>query len=209
MAIAIDLNVGPQGIALGDGTDVQARAGRTGDLIVSELHGRYFEQVRSNRMFSAANQAAQALSAALTTTYTGFLLYNPVGSNKGLVPNKVKFSQSAAPATFPVIGLIAGFAATGGVTAQTTAIPVQSNQIGNTGKGVGIALSAATIVTPTYLATFYDTVTTTATLPASGNPPVDLEGVYIILPGGFIAISSPTVATGWGWMSWCEVDLPL
>jgi hypothetical protein len=207
MAIAVDLNVGPQGIALGDGTDVQARAGRTGDLIISELHGRYFEQMRSNRMYSAVNQAAQALSAALATAYTGLLLYNPVGSNKLLVPNKLKFAQSAAPATFAAIGLLGGFAATGGVTAQTVAVAVQSNQIGNIGKGVGIALSSATIVTPTYVAMLQDQNTTTAVVsPMVG---ADLEGVFGLLPGAFIGFAGNTVATGFGFISWEEVDLPL
>src|ERR1700731_3485047 len=104
----LTVNVGPQGIALSDGTDVQARAGRTGDLIVTELHGRYFEQMRSNRMYSAMNQASQALSVGLATTYTGFLLYNPVGSNKILVPNLIKFAPLSYT-TFAVIGLLGGF----------------------------------------------------------------------------------------------------
>ncbi len=156
----LTVNVGPQGIALGDGSDVQARAGRTGDMIVSELHGRYFEQMRSNRMFSAANQAAQAVSVALTTTYTGLLLYNPLGSNKLLVPNILNFAPSIAEVALSVIGLLGGFAATGGVSAQTTKITVQSNQIGNTAVGAGIALAAATITTPTVLAAMAPAITT-------------------------------------------------
>jgi hypothetical protein len=199
-------NVGPQGVALGDGTDTPARAGRTGDLIITELHGRYFEQTRSNRMFSAANQASQALSVGLATAYTGCLLYNPPGSNKALVPNFVKFALLSAT-TFAAIGLLGGWAAAGGVTTQTTAIPIQSNQIGNLSKGVGIALSSATIVTPTYIAMLTDSNQTTAV----PNPtvPVDLGGVFIILPGGFIGFSGNAVGTGFGFMSWCEVDLPI
>ncbi len=203
----LTVNVGPQGIALGDGSDVQARAGRTGDMIVSELHGRYFEQMRSNRMFSAANQAAQAVSVALTTTYTGLLLYNPLGSNKLLVPNILNFAPSIAEVALSVIGLLGGFAATGGVSAQTTKITVQSNQIGNTAVGAGIALAAATITTPTVLAAMAPAITTSTGFQTAA--PYDFGGVFGILPGGFIGIYALTAVTGLGFMCWEEVDLPL
>lgn len=199
--------VGPQAGSAADGTPLIWRMGRTGDGIVSELHGRYFEQMRTGRMYSAANQAAQAVSVALATTYTGLMLYNPIGSGKILVPNKVKYALSVAPAGIATIGLLAGFSATGGVTAQTTKLTVQNNQIGNSAAGVGIALSAATITTPTWLQEMYDGFTAAA-LPAP-TVPVDLEGLYGILPGGFIGVGVLTAVTGLGSIAWEEVDLPL
>jgi hypothetical protein len=188
------------------GSQAQPRGGNDGDVIVSELHGRYAEQMMRGNSFSAANQAAQAVSVALATTYTGLLLYNPVGSGKLLIPNKVKYALSVAPAAISVLGLLTGFSATGGVTAQTTKLTVQANQVGNAAAGVGIALSAATIVTPTVLATLYDGFTAAA-LP---NPALlsDLEGVFGIQPGGFIGIYALTAVTGLGWISWEEVNLP-
>jgi hypothetical protein len=206
MAIAVNLNVGPQAIAAGDGVDINSRAGRTGDQIISELHGRYFEQMRSTRMFSAANQAAQAISVALATTYTGLVLYNPVGSNKLLVPNIMNFAPSIAEVALSMIGLLTGFAATGGVTAQTTPLTIQSNQIGNLSKGVGIPLSAATIVTPTVLASMAPTAATSGFQTAA---PYDFGGVWGILPGGYIGFYALTAVTGFGFMCWEEVDLPL
>ena len=140
---------------------------------------------------------------ALATTYTGILLYNPVNSGKILVPLKVKFALSAAPAAVATIGLIGGFAATGGVTAQTSALGVQSSQIGNTSKGAGIALSAATIVAPTWIKQLWDGFTA-LTLPAP-QAPVDLEGMIEILPGGFLAIGALTSVTGLGSIFWEEV----
>lgn len=203
----IEVKVGPQAGAAGDGSLLSLRGGRTGAAIVQELHGRYWEQTRSGRMYSAANQAAQAVSVALATTYTGLLLYNPLNSGKVLVPNKTKYSLSVAPAAIATLGLLTGYAATGGVTAQTTALTVQSNQIGNASVGVGRALSAATIVTPTLLATLYDGFTAAA-LPGP-TMVTDLEGSFGILPGGFIGFYALTAVTGLGWMSWEEVDLPL
>ena len=194
--------VGPSVLADGVGTQ-PFRQGKAGEQIIQQLHARYFEQTYRGNIFSAANQAAQAVSVALATTYTGILLYNPVNSGKILVPLKVKFALSAAPAAVATIGLIGGFAATGGVTAQTSALGVQSSQIGNTSKGAGIALSAATIVAPTWIKQLWDGFTA-LTLPAP-QAPVDLEGMIEILPGGFLAIGALTSVTGLGSIFWEEV----
>lgn len=203
MPIPVSGQVGPQQIA--DGVTSQpVRMGKLGEVIVQELHGRYYEQVYRGNMFSVANQAAQAISVALATTYTGLCLYNPVNSGVNLVPNKVKFALSVAPAAIAVIGLIAGYAATGGVTAQTTKLTPTNNIVGSVASK-GVALSAATIVTPTWLAMLYDGFTAAA-LPAP-TLPVDLEGIYIIPPGGFIAVGALTAVTGLGSIAWEEVPV--
>ena len=176
-----------------------------GDMAVSELHARYFEQGRYGNTYAAANQAAQAVSVALATTYTGLMLYNPVGSGVMLVPTKLKYALSVAPAAIATLGLIAGFSATGGVTAQTTKLTNQSSQIGNAGTGKGIALSAATIVTPTWLQQLADGFTAAA-LPAPGGV-WDMEGLFQILPGGFIGVGALTAVTGLGSIAWEEVPI--
>lgn len=193
------IRVGPDVIA--DGSEAPLRAGKTGEAVITNLHGRYFEQTYRGNMFSAANQAAQAVSVALATTYTGLMLYNPIGSGKILVPNLVKFSLSVAPAAIASIGLISGVqtAAPTGLTALT----VRSTQIGNASTGSGVAYSAATISTPVWLQQLVDGFTAAA-LPAP-SPVVDLQGAYEILPGGFIAIGALTAVTGLGSITWEEV----
>ena len=207
MALEVSGNVGPQGVAAGDGTVLRLRLGRTGDNIVTQLHSRYYEAMRVGKTFSAANQAAQVVSVALTTTYTGLALYNPVNSGRILVPIKIKYAVSVAPVAIATIGLIAGFAATGGVTAQTATLGVQSNQIGNSGRSVGIALSQATIVTPTWVYQLVDGFTAGAL--SAPTVAQDLEGTFGLLPGAFIAIGALTAITGLGSITWEEVDLPL
>lgn len=196
------LAVGPNTVA--DGANPTARGGKTGEAIVQELHGRYYETTYRGAMYSAANQAAQATSVALATTYTGLALYNPPGSGVNLIPNKVKWALTVAPAAIASIGLMSAFAATGAVTAQTAKLTPTSNIIGGAA-GKGIALSQATIVTPTYLFQLYDGFTAAA-LPAP-TLPVDLEGVFIIPPGGMIAIVTLTATTGLGAISWEEVPV--
>jgi hypothetical protein len=194
--------VGPQVVA--DGAQVPPRLDRSGAEIVQELHGRYYEQTYRGNMFSAPNSPAQAYSVGLSTTYTGLLIYNPVGSKVNLVPNKVKLALSVAPVAIASIGLLAGFSATGGVTAVTTSAVVTNNVIGSP-KGTGLAYSSCTIVTPVWLFQLYDGFTAGA----FPNPtqPVDLEGLFIIPPGGFIGIGALTAVTGFGSIAWEEVPL--
>jgi len=78
------------------------------------------------------------------------------------VPLKVKFGLSVAPAAIATIGLLGCWAATGAVTAQTAKLTPQNGIIGNTAAGQGIALSQATIVTPTWIEQLYDGFTAAA-----------------------------------------------
>ena len=201
MQTEITGQVGPQ--VAQDGANATARQGKSAELIVQELHGRYFEQVYRGNVYSAANQAAQAVSAALATTYTGLLLYNPIGSSVILSLLKVKFALSAAPAAIATIGLISGFQTA--VPTGLTALAVRNNQVGNAQTGVGLAYSAATINTPVWMQQLEDGFTAAAL--KSPTPPVDLEGSIIIKPGGFVAIGALTAITGLGSIMWEEVPL--
>ena len=205
MGIQITGQVGPVAANASDGVAVVPRLGHTGELVVQELHGRYVETMARGAMFTAMNQGAQAVSAGVSTTYTGLLIYNPIGSGVLVALNKVKFALSVAPAAIATIGLISGFAATGGVTVGTTATTIASNQVGSAKRSAALAYSAATITTAAWLADLLDGFTAAA-LP-SPTPIIDLEGAYGILPGGYIAIGALTTVTGLGSMSWEELPL--
>jgi hypothetical protein len=182
-----------------------ALALQLGEFGVSDVLPRLAALGWSGKIFSTANQAAQAVSVALATTYTGLGIYNPVGSGVNLIPLKVKFALSVAPAAIATIGAIAAYAATGGVTAQTTKTTVQSGIIGNTGTGQGIGLSAATIVTPTWFDQFRDGFTASS-LP---NPTSFdfIDGYTLVAPGGFYGIGALTAVTGLGAIFWAELPV--
>jgi hypothetical protein len=202
MPLPISGQVGPSAWNAADGGSLEVRQGRTGDIIVSEYLPRYAEAASRGVLFNAANQAAQAVTVALATTYTGLCLYNPPQSGVLLVPLKVKYALTVAPAAIASIGLIQGYSATGGVTALTARLTPSSNLIGGQ-PGKGIALNQATIVTPTWLMQLVDGFTAAA-LPAP-SPVVDLEGLFVIPPGGFIAVGALTAVTGLGSISWAEL----
>lgn len=205
MSIQADMQgiVGP--IRRTAGNDGTVRIGVDSELISGFAHAKYYEPTSRGFRFSAANQAAQAVSVALTPTYTGLLLYNPVGSGKILVPGKIKFALSVAPVAIASIGLITGFSATGGVSLPTaTRITPQNCALGNTSQGAGIAVSTATLTTPTWLAQLVDGFTAGA-LPAP-SPVFDFDGSFVLLPGAFLGVGALTAVTGLGYIDWEEVN---
>lgn len=193
------LSVGIQSVQ--DGALITHRGGRSGEAISSLLHAQHYEAASRKAIFTAANQAAQAISAALATTYTGLVLSNPAGSGINLVLNQVGFAPSVAPAAASTIGLIGEFISTGLVT-HTTPVTPQCTFLGET-TPVGKVDSAATLPnTPVWLLHSF-LVFSTLTGQSAGL--IDTHGAFIIPPGGYIAIGALTAVTGLGSISWEEV----
>jgi hypothetical protein len=197
----IQTQVGPQ--VLGDGVPAVARGGKSGELVVQELHGRYYEQAYRKNTFYAANQAATAWSVALNTTFTGLVLSNPSGSGVNLVPLQVGFALSVAPVAISSIGLFGGFLATG-ITAHTTPLTPGQTFLGGP-PGVGKADAAATLVgTPVWLHQLMGGFTAGA-LPGTSPNIILLDGIFVIPPGAYLGIAALTAVTGFGSIIWEEV----
>ena len=60
--------------SISPGANPVMRQGQQSDIIVSELHGRYYEQTYNRNMYTATLTAGTTTSAALSTTFTGLLL---------------------------------------------------------------------------------------------------------------------------------------
>lgn len=198
--------VGPTAANGGDGSPLPIRQGHTGDIIASEFMPRYTELMLRGQSFSVANQAAQAVSAALATSYTGLMLYNPIGSGVILIPLNWKFALSVAPAAISTIGLLNGSPTA--VPSVVTEIQAQCNQIGNASRSTGRVFTAATLVSaPTWLKHALDGAAAAA-FPAV-TPPIEADGKFGVLPGSFIAIGALTAVTGLGHISWAEIPYNL
>jgi hypothetical protein len=196
--------VGHQGLA--DGVEAAPRLGNNGEMIVGNLHGRYYEQVKRGNVYGASNQAAQAVSVALATTYTGLILSNPPQSGKNIVLLSVGYALSVAPAAIASIHLIGGWQSTD--ITHTAAVSPRSMLLNNANATNAVAKvdSQATIPTPTYLMSLMSGFTAGA-LPASPAALFDIAGQFVITPGGFIAIGALTAITGFGSFVWEEVSL--
>ncbi len=199
--------VGPQNNS--DGSFPAAiRGGKQGDLLVSELHGRYYEQTYRLNGFSVASQAVATTTVGLATTYTGLALVNPTTSSVNLVLNKCSIMQSVIQATqVEAYALAFGFNATTAVTLTAAATP-QSNVIGSGAVSQAKAATSATLPTAPLYGVFV--TSTPGATTDSGTGVIDLEGSVILKPGAYACWVTPaqaSVAGLWFSFSWEEVPI--
>jgi len=187
-------SVGVQNAA--EGTNpLSARMGRQGDLISSELHGRYRESAYRRNIFVGSNGATPTVTTvALATTYTGLALINPISSTVNLSVLKVGVSFLVVFPAVATVGVMAGWSSTGTTTFSAAATDgLYSWFPGQRGQGRA-ALSATLVGTPqlhTVLGSgLTGAVTTTPYVPQL----YDLEGSLEIPPGGYAAIYTSTVS---------------
>lgn len=208
MSLPIQTIVGGNQSATAGSAPVNLRVGPTGELVLQELHGRYYETTVRKAMFSGANLAGVTTSAGFATTYTGCVLSNPLGSNVNLVLNKVSYGTLVAQTAALVLGLMKGYNAATAPSSLTALVPT-SNMVGQPA-GVGLLSSAATLPTAPTSITMLDTLTTGAiTVSAQAGKVVDLEGGMVIPPGGYVAFytSAASVASSLVFgMQWEEVS---
>ena len=186
-----------------DGQPVILRADKQGEVMVSELHGRYYEQTYRGNMFSVANQAAVTTTAGLATTFTGLAIGNPVGSGVNLVLNLFTVGQVAVA----VAGTVGIMGAAGPITASLTPI---SRMIGSGTVSKATATAGQTISTPLLIAGLgtVGSLATTGDALAQGIV-VDFGGSVIVPPGSFVASYTTAACTSafvFGF-SWEEVAI--
>src|SRR5438105_1628891 len=83
------------------------RLGKQGEQMVSELHGRYYEQTYRSNVYGI-NGALTTTTAAGAATFTGLLVGNPAGSGINVALQKCFVSQGAALTAATMIGIMYG-----------------------------------------------------------------------------------------------------
>ena len=178
-------------------SNLALRIGSTAELIVDELHGRYYESTVRKQMFTAgvSTLIATATTASPTTTITGAqVLYNPIGNTNNVVINKVSVGFALANLA-GVVGIATGFnsgTAISGTLTTTTATP-KNKFLGSTAP-TAFSYASASITLPT--AVTLDTILfNTGSLATTGyatqpSTVYDFEGSIILPPGGYATIWS-------------------
>lgn len=200
----------PSAQSMPAGTQPTARLGQLGDVIVSELHGRYYETSYRKALFGGCNQAGVTTTAAFATTYTGLVLANPNGSAVNLVLTKVGVSQILAQTLVSAVGIMVGFSTTN-LSGSLTTVPVKGKFLG-TPQGTGQLYSAATLPVAPTLDTVFGSLYTAATssIPVVPAFLIDLEGGLILPPGAYAALYTTQATTASSLiasMQWEEVPV--
>lgn len=211
--------------SLGDGSVNNAVAGKQGDLLVSEAHGKYYTQNYRNNLFYASNAAAGAAFTIFSNaSFVGLALINPPGSGKNLSIVKASVGlatlASTAAGSFGYcwvnnvnpsgVGTAAVISAITLITA--TRGPCVCGPSGGTqGSSVAIALSACTLsAAMTWGRGSGMCVGTGAITTMIGYDwHEDLDGTLIVPQGTMLALTTNilTGITGVGTLVWEEVPV--
>jgi hypothetical protein len=208
-------NIVGQPANTGNNALINGRAGQLGDVICSELHGRYYETTyRGNSFLLSVSTAAAVTAYAGGAAGTPMIaLFNPVGSGRNAVINKVSVGNVVAASAAGTVAFGLYFGTTATITQSTTTAPwnmgtqLQSGSVMTGFRNVALTSgSAASNVIA--LASYY-----WATAAGVGNvtPAVtDLDGALIIPPGSYVALGGSAALTSATWigsLQWEEVPV--
>jgi hypothetical protein len=189
MSTSIEIQAGARYVQ--DGSENIGRAGRTGEFIVSDAHGRYHEAVSRGNCWTGANTAAQATSTA-SATATGLILTNPAASGKLISILDIIVGVGAAVAAAFEVGLFANVASqTQAAVTQTTPITPRNALIGSGAIGVGLLASAATLpAAPVHIRTLLASGWVTATAQSQEVAKDEVAGCICLLPNTAVSVQS-------------------
>jgi len=163
---------------------------------------------RAGQLFTAANVAAKSV-VAVSTTATGVILYNPVGSGKQLAIVDVGWAWTTVPAAVHNIGLAImppSPTTLSGLTAIGSGV-LSGNGSGNRGASVAFAYDAATLpVAPVMQRISFSAAWASGAGVNSATLIDYVDGALMVQPGGALVFAVvTTTAIGLGSVSWIEV----
>jgi hypothetical protein len=200
--------VGP--VPGGDGsTPPTGRQAKTGESVVAQAHGKYYEASSRGVLFCACDQGAGIVVQVTITTTATLTLHNPVNSQKRLSIKKVALAYFNG--TLGAGAWYHGYNPVGTVLpASGTNLPPVCLDIGNdsVAAAVGVCRSGPTVVAGTVL---YPLGSSLPILASTANNPFqiieDVDGAITLEPGAVWQLlgvfggtgSSPKVSAGIVW----------
>jgi hypothetical protein len=180
-----------------DGIETQSfRQESHGGLVVQQSGGKYKEAVKRGNVYSAQTAATGVAPGTALGTTAAFCLYNPAGSGKNLVVQKLGLGLISGTLGAGVVH-ITGFAAGDAVPTGTSITP-RNRCIGASNSSIATALTTATVTTTAakmigILCSLSQLViATTATNPFDVEK--DIDGEIVILPGYGICLHATAAA---------------
>ena len=165
---------------LSAGTQTDQRFGKTAELITSPAFGRYHELALNRRLFQS--YGAPATLTAVNTTYTGHLLFNPVGSGVNLVLCEVDLGVTVTSAS--MTGIVLASAAQATTPTSVTAVERQGNMFLGGAAGAVLGYKVATLTAAG--TAFKHLMHNTAAINTVGVDMVNVDlGDGIIVPPGY------------------------
>lgn len=197
--------VGP--VTSSDGATAPMRLGRGGEQIITELHGRYYEQANRGNLFTAHAIVTAPVIYTTAAGTGGPLLYNGTSDKKAVIL-AVGWGVSTVTTVAAILGL------TGGPTtvpsATTAADSVRNCYLGGSLPGMSAYRVGTVSAAGNFFAPLGDLQTGALTTTPGMMHWADVGGMFIVPPGYFISFAaSATASTTVGnlGMVWEEVPV--
>lgn len=163
---------------------------------------------KAGQMFTAANVAAKSV-VAVSTTATGVILYNPVGSNKMLYIVDGSWAWTTAPGAVHNIGwasMAPNITAPSSLTAIGSGV-LTCQGFGNAGNSVARAYDAATLPAAPVMLRIFGGAAYGSGVSESPYSIIDyVDGALAVPAGGAIVFAAVTTTmVGLGSITWVEV----
>lgn len=230
MALIVSGQAGP--LVLGDGVNAPIRQGRGGEVVVQELHGRFYEQAYRGNLFSGGMSALTAInnatftSGTLGATATPIAgVWNPASSVVNLVILQAVLGITITAATATGGAPFVWAVSTGNAAVSTGVAAWNRKTLTKNGAtGQNVATAALTGLTNNLVvmqasaltggqATSVTLVEGTVAAPpsiAGGMTVENLDGSIIVPPGGVLALLATTTPVAHSAVSalvWEEIAL--
>lgn len=182
--------VGPQ--TTSDGAAAAMRLGRSGEQIVTALHGAYYEQANRGNLFTAHAIVTAPVIYTTAAGTGGPLLYNGTSDKKAVIL-AAGWGVSTVTTVAAILGLTGG--PTTAPSATTAVDSVKNCYLG----GSAPAMSLYRVGTPSAAGTFFtplgDLHTGALTTEPGGMHWVETKGMFIVPPGYFISFAASATAS--------------
>ena len=193
----------PSNASTPDGTTATVNMGRANELIVSELHGKYFEQCYRGNIYYASTATTGVVIPIATTLTPTYSLWNPAGSGKLMVPVALLLGWTSTTAALGEIVWMATTNAGSGISSTAPFVAFGSGTAVNANLGSGKVSQMRTgtggTTTLVAAASFYRAtgLSITATTAATATGPGwvwrdDFDGTSIVPPGNAIHLMAST-----------------
>lgn len=165
---------------------------------------------RAGQLFQAANVAAKSV-VAVSTTATGVILYNPVGSNVNLWIVDAGFAWTTVPGAVHNLGWASmppNITAPTGLTAIGSGV-LSGNGSGNRGNSAAQAYDAATLPAAPVMQRIAGGAAWGSSVAVSPYSIIDyVDGAMGVPPGGaFVFAAVTTTMVGLGSVTWIELPV--
>ena len=223
-----EIRVGP--VVASDGTVQPARAAKTGEILTSDVHGRFYEAAIRGQIYSAGMTALTSISAATFTvattgnTATPIIgVYNPPGSGKNLVILQARLQAAITALTATGAGAFIWMVGAASGASTTGVLPRSRNTLSSAGsvaKDVsGVALTGITVTLAAFDASGLSggpTINASTLQTAAGLSPTlaastdNIDGALIIPPGFVLSLqcsTTPVAVSAVSNLLWEEVSI--